>query len=181
MDAQGFDSERAQPHDSGPRPEERMGHMKRNPGSVMFVMLVALAAGCARGGSDVDSVENALIDRDWVLHRLRGEPVALKDEAQRPNLRLATKEGESWMSGFTGCNRMFGTYELAGERLAFGGIGATKMACAETMDLERVFLGALQSAGLWRIEDGVLILSDDSGAELMRLREGVLEKRPGGT
>lgn len=149
--------------------------MKHVRGLVLVLAAMGLAA-CSRGPKVVPP-EQMLVETTWAVHRLRGEPVALRRDEQRPYFQLDPKEG--WMAGFTGCNRMFGPYTLEGERLWFGAIGATKMACVETMDLERVFTEALQVTARWRIEEGVLVLSDENGGELMRLWETKIEQRPG--
>ena len=53
--------------------------------------------------------------------------------------------------GFSGCNRMFGHYALAGEQLKFDQIGGTKMFCDVRMELEQRFLADVRVRG--RVED----------------------------
>jgi len=55
-------------------------------------------------------------------------------------------EADGQVSGHGGCNRFFGTYELANGALQIGALGSTRMACAEpAMSFELAFLEALQS------------------------------------
>jgi heat shock protein HslJ len=43
-------------------------------------------------------------------------------------------EGEGRLTGYGGCNRLFGSYEITGEvRLLIGALGATRRACPEPL------------------------------------------------
>jgi heat shock protein HslJ len=58
-----------------------------------------------------------------------------------------------------GCNRFFGGYELNGEALKFGPIGATKRACPDFEDgVETEYFKVLDATRRWRIVDGALEL-----------------------
>lgn len=77
------------------------------------------------------------------------------------------------VTGHAGCNRYFAPYTLAGERLAIGSAGATRMACAEpagVMQQEALFLAALSSTATWRIDGDRLELRTASGALAVSLR-----------
>jgi len=57
------------------------------------------------------------------------------------------------------CNRLFGGYELNGEVLTFGLIGATKWACPDLEEgVETEFSKVLDATRRWRIVDGILEL-----------------------
>jgi heat shock protein HslJ len=45
-------------------------------------------------------------------------------------LTLSTSSGQRRASGFSGCNRYTGTYELKNGKLSFGPLAGTKMACS---------------------------------------------------
>jgi heat shock protein HslJ len=72
------------------------------------------------------------------------------------------------LTGFGGCNRMFGGYSLDGDQLKFDQIGATKMACLDPsrMRLEQSYFDMLSRVARWKITDNRLALLDTAGATL---------------
>ena len=114
-------------------------------------------------GTDVTSedqlskpAETPLRGTQWMLETLRGEPAGQGAGGQTPFLLL---DGEAErLSGFAGCNRMAGGYELEGSRISFGGVAMTRMACPEGMELERRFGKALADTQRYAISEGVLTL-----------------------
>jgi len=71
------------------------------------------------------------------------------------------------------CNRFFGGYELNGEALRFGPIGAIKRACPDSEEsVETEFLKVLDATRRWRIVDGTLELlnSDQVLARLQKIQ-----------
>jgi len=76
------------------------------------------------------------------------------------------------VSGTGGCNRMAGQAEIDGERIAFGPLAATQMACVPAaMDQEAKFFAALADARSWRADEArdKLILLDAEGSEILVL------------
>ncbi len=63
------------------------------------------------------------LDGEWDIRHIDGTMVS----SDRP-YRLSFANGQ--FSGFAGCNRMFGAYNLSAESVSFSEIGATRMACA---------------------------------------------------
>jgi putative lipoprotein len=87
--------------------------------------------------------------------------------------RFISFAGEGRFSGFAGCNRIMGHYEIRNGLLTITSIGATRMACApEVMTKEAAFLDMLGKVRGARVEDTVLRLLDEAGSEL-----GTLEQR----
>jgi len=80
----------------------------------------------------------------WKLTELDGQPVVV-GKAREPHLRL---RDDSRADGSTGCNSFSGTYERAGDRLTFGKLVTTMMACIEPAlsRQEQRFLQVLASA-----------------------------------
>lgn len=144
--------------------------MRRRLGmSAILGLAVTVLGACERANSaeDASAPEAGLLNAKWVLVALNDEPVELEREEQRPHFTLEAEENR--MTGFTGCNRMFGTYEIEGERLSFGPIGATKMACMDTMDLERDFLKAIEATASYYLAVEELELFDADGKNVARL------------
>jgi putative lipoprotein len=63
----------------------------------------------------------------WKLTELDGQPVVV-GQAREPHLRL---RDDSRADGSTGCNSFSGTYEHAGDRVTFGKLVTTMMACVD--------------------------------------------------
>ena len=64
---------------------------------------------------------------------------------------------EKKLSGYAGCNRFFGVYEISGYNLKFGNIASTKMFCPE-MELESSFLKRLADVDRFEVSDSRLRL-----------------------
>jgi heat shock protein HslJ len=102
----------------------------------------------------------------WKLVRLGNEPVTLGADDKEPYMTLMSQG--SRVQGFAGCNRLMGVYELKGENLKFGRIASTRMACQNGMELETLFIHALESTVKWKIEGEYLELSKVSPARVAR-------------
>jgi putative lipoprotein len=102
---------------------------------------------------------------EWVAEDIGGRGVL-----DRAKTHLAfTADGG--VSGSGGCNRIAGSYTLAGETIAFGQMISTMMACAPAVgEQEQRFMRVLGQAKRWRITpEGWLLLMDPAGAPLARL------------
>jgi len=76
------------------------------------------------------------------------------------------------VEGFGGCNRFFGAYTLAGDRLQVGQLGATRMACPEpVMSNEARFLNALEDTRRYVREGINLTLYDQIGKLVVRFTQ----------
>jgi len=119
------------------------------------------SATAAPGGTSPD-----LRKTTWQLVSLGDKPVSVPDSQRTPHIILQPDSKQ--VSGSGGCNRVFGVYELNGDALRFSGIGSTRMACPDGMDVESAFLSALLRVAKWRVAGQQLELSDSSGAVLAR-------------
>ena len=102
----------------------------------------------------------------WKLVSLGERPVAAPERQGEAHLILHPADGR--VSGSGGCNRFTGSYELDGEKLTFGSIAGTLMACPAGMDIEREFLAALKEARKARVLVQQLQLFDAVGEPLTR-------------
>jgi len=65
------------------------------------------------------------------------------------------------LSGFSGCNRLMGAYQVNQQALTFTELGGTRMACpAASMALEQQVLQLLRGTQAFRIDGQVLVLTD---------------------
>jgi putative lipoprotein len=117
---------------------------------------LALTAACVppAGAPATDAAAVRLQDTAWTLVELGGAPVTPDADGRRPSLRLDGATAR--FTGFGGCNRLSGAYELDGGTLRFPTIGATRMYCAPTMQLEQAFVVTLEATHAYRISDTTL-------------------------
>src|SRR5689334_16539204 len=120
-----------------------------------FVLLLMIVlSGCKKTAVAVE-------DRDWDLVALGERDHPLGNGGRPVTLRFDSKTRTA--GGNAGCNRYNGPYVLTADSVRFGPAISTKMACAEGMDVENAWLGALDRFRTWSVEDSVLVLEGDGG------------------
>jgi copper homeostasis protein (lipoprotein) len=124
---------------------------------------IAVRPGESCGNRMADS---PLRGTTWKLLRLGDKPVSQADRQREAHLLLANDEMR--VSGSGGCNRITGSFELDGDRLRFGQMASTRMACPEGMEQEQRFLDALEKVEHYRIRDSHLEFLDAAGAVITR-------------
>lgn len=98
-------------------------------------------------------VSLAFMDQLWTLVELQGNKVSLE---RAPNLTL---QADRKLSGFTGVNRYFGSYEWSRPFVQIDPNGMTMMAGSkEQMELEQAFMNALGTVNRLSVTDGQLVL-----------------------
>ena len=128
--------------------------MRRLCVSGCFMALVLTLSGCR----DSATPPRDLFGKEWIVVEMNGEPVSLQ---KPPFLRF--EDEDSLVTGFRGCNRMSGKYELTGDAVHFTPFIMTKVACAEGMDVETAMVGVLESTRRVRVTGSTLELLGDSG------------------
>lgn len=128
-----------------------------------ILILALLLAGCGASrnnapATDAETTTDTAADQRlhdiWVLKQMPGK-VDVHPE-KRPRLELFP--GERRMGGNGGCNELFGSMEAQGGRVAFTGVGSTKMFCRDLMEQETAFTAALQAADRYEIKNLELLL-----------------------
>lgn len=109
---------------------------------------------------------SGLLDTYWVLTQIEGDAVTVAANQREPSLVLHSAQQR--VAGFSGCNRLNGSYSLNGAKLAFGQMLGTMMACTEGMELEKQFLDALPRVATYAITGVHLELKDAAGTVLAR-------------
>ena len=107
----------------------------------------------------------------WKLQALQAPegPTLINPPGRPPELLLATDSER--LSGNSGCNRLLGGFQLAGDQLRFSQLVSTKMACAaEVMAFEQQYLKALEQVRQWNIDKRSLLLQDGTGRSLLLFR-----------
>lgn len=97
---------------------------------------------CDQKGKTVMTLEKRMVDwlnGSWKVTAINGKTI----NNENPTMVIDIPEAK--LSGFAGCNRMFGNIVLDGTPygIAFTQIGATRMACPD-MTTEQTFLSALE-------------------------------------
>jgi heat shock protein HslJ len=114
------------------------------------VFLLALAA-C---GTRAATVQTGLAGTAWVLEDLAGAGVVERDRA------TLEFDDAGRASGNGSCNRFSGPVTLSGDRISFGPLMSTKMACVEDAltAQEMKYLEALGAAERYAVEDSTLLI-----------------------
>jgi len=123
-----------------------------------------LLAGCGTTNAGQPLSPSAMAEVggiEWTLTHLSGQTLAA--DGRSPTLLLST--GQPVASGFTGCNRFTGSYELGPTQLRFGPLAMTRAACLDATNPEDRYMAALVATRSYRLagkdlelrgEDGVL-------------------------
>jgi heat shock protein HslJ len=144
-----------------------------SPGIAVALLLAFSLTACTASEQilERDSVKNtqSLEATSWWVEDIDGKGVI-------DNSHTTIEFGEDGkVSGDTGCNRYFGSYETtekegAAMGITFGPLAGTRRACAPAlMNQESDFYRSMASVRQWEIADtGLLYLSDERGARLLR-------------
>jgi heat shock protein HslJ len=118
-----------------------------------FVFILA-AAMAVTGASAADRL-SSLAGSEWGF-----------EQGRDTYIQFAEKD----VSGFSGCNRIRGTYTYADGKLSFGPLAGTRMACPpDQMETERKVLQLLEAAKTAEATHKTLTLQDGTGATLATL------------
>jgi len=105
----------------------------------------------------------------WKAIELAGKSVPKQDPQHEAHLEF---QADNRVSGSDGCNRIVGSFHLEGDRVTFGQMAGTQMACIHTEDIERGVRDALKNATRLTIEGDHLELFDAAGTRLAMFAPG---------
>jgi heat shock protein HslJ len=134
------------------------------PGCLALILAAGIAVADQHDDSDEASADELTGSEWWVEDILGGGVV---DRSQTTIQFVEPRR----VAGNSGCNRYMGGYELSGDRLSFGALAGTMMACPEAlMNQEQRFHQAMTQVSQWRIDPdtGLLHLVDESGETVIR-------------
>jgi len=172
--------------------ERAYGEMRTNPGAPLLVSLdgriaerapmegsgtratvvvdqfhqAMPGAGCETAPKATPTAASPLQETYWKLTRL-GDAAVTTSEQQR-EAHFVLHRDNARVSGSGGCNRLLGGYTLDGDRLSFGNLGSTMMACVDGMEQEQRFLATLKLVARWQVSGQQLTLLDAAGKPLAR-------------
>lgn len=149
-----------------------MGHLAERPpmegeGMREFLIVTRFEQVWPSESCEKSKVATPLENTTWRLVDLHGARVEThRDQPREVHIRL--QPAEKRMTGFAGCNDMTGSYELAGDRLAFGLLAMTRMACPY-LDEEVAFTTALGDVRRYLVLGESLVLSGEA-ADVARFK-----------
>jgi heat shock protein HslJ len=131
-----------------------------NRARLWVLPILLLAAGCQTAGTGAGTPESAavipLTEITWNVVSIDGEPVAPSRSGRKAHIKFDAAAKRA--AGFNGCNNFFGGYTLDSERLSFGMMGSTMMACTEDPDIERRMMEALGAIDRYHRDGDTLTL-----------------------
>ena len=143
--------------------EPRLDGMSRNGRDMkrtwlaVPILVFALVVAWEASGRGEPPFSNNLTGVEWRVSELSGHAVTPSVDRKQPFIIF--DEAKIQATGYAGCNRFFGGYELERSALTFGTIGATKRACPDLEEaVETEFFKVLDATRGWRIVDGTLEL-----------------------
>jgi len=123
-------------------------------GPVLLTALL-LAAGSA-------SAAGASFAGQWRVASIRG---AEGVDTAKTEMRMS---GDGKFSSTVGCNRIAGEPRVEGDRVSFGALATTRMACQPALGAtEMKYLAMLNAARAFRLEDSKLVFLGENGDELV--------------
>ena len=131
-----------------------------------FVLLFTVALGLLAAGPGLEETQ-------WRLKKIADQAEVSGKGQKKPYLKLEAKGHR--LVGFSGCNRIMGSYKLKGSELGFEPTAGTKMACEQGMDVEKRMTQALTKVKAWKMAGQGLELLD-GGGKVLAMFEAVAEK-----
>jgi len=138
----------------------------------VVIELRQVASASDPTGTVADSTNVSLEKTYWKLNSVGDGSITIA--AGTREIHLTLQPDALRVSGFSGCNTFTGTYTLAGNKLVFGNLASTMMACPHGMEIEQAVQQALAATASWRIDAQTLELLDPSGTVLAVFEARVL-------
>jgi putative lipoprotein len=123
--------------------------------------------------SSNDTASTASLENTyWKVVSIRGTVVVVTENQREPHLLLHPNDRR--VTGHGGCNSLTGSYETTADRITFGQMAATMMACMNGMEQEQALHKALRDVARWEISGEQLKLFDSQGATAIELESRYL-------
>lgn len=121
----------------------------------LFALLLSGCLQTSAPATDSSDTTVAITDQRWQLVSVRGSDARLGTTVQPPWLELLS---DGRVLGYTGCNRLQGSYTLDGNNLTFPPLAMTRKACMANRELERGFTDGLGDTRRYQIDGSQLVL-----------------------
>ncbi len=128
---------------------------------ILLILLFSIISCTAQNDSPATIQHLSLFDTQWNLVEIDQRPIKNTDGTKRPYIHFSKQEMKA--TGNNGCNSFFADINTVEERLSFGPVGMTRMACQEGIAAEMAFLAMLQTSYQYTIDGYALLLMDKQG------------------
>ncbi len=105
-----------------------------------------------------------LEDKTWVLSEMSEVPIPKAANNEVPSLEFSMKDGR--LSGYAGCNRIMGSFEIKEDQLKISRLGGTKRMCPD-MEMENKLISVLQNIDRFQLKRKKLTLFQGEQALLV--------------
>lgn len=129
--------------------------------ALLPVLLLFLSSSCTLQNNTLATQKETIQDAYWILVSLEGQDVQAPKDTRTAYIRFEEKDND--VTGYTGCNRITGSYTLTDERLQLSELSTTRMTCAD-MQLENKMLEVLGQVNTYRIAGDLLTLYEGDKA-----------------
>jgi putative lipoprotein len=142
-------------------------------GRLAFLIVAMVAAAFASAAEDED-MKTPLVGKTWLARSFGDDPAM-------PGVHSTlTFAEDGTVSGSGGCNRLNGSWELAGDDLTFGPFAATMMMCVGgRMEQESAFLASIQKGGRVEMAGEAFLFHSKGGSGSIRFVESKPAKLSG--
>ena len=122
-----------------------------------------LLGSCTAKVATTATQTETILDAYWMLLSIEGESVQRPNDTQMAYIRF--QENDNDVTGFTGCNKIFGKYEVAGSvnALRLSNLNSTKVAC-DNLEQEARLMQLLAQVDTYSISGDLLTLYAGSRA-----------------
>ncbi|MEO8513097.1 MAG: META domain-containing protein [Ignavibacteria bacterium] len=131
--------------------------------SAFLICAVILFIGC---GTSKNSDSGSFGDSEWVMFEMDGNKY---EPATGKNITLEFKSNGRKVSGKAPCNTYSTTYTQKDNKLSFGQILSTEMACGE-LETESAYLKLLSTTFAYQTYSDMLYLFNSDGMVIFRFK-----------
>ncbi len=132
--------------------------------NIFYIFAFAILISCSSKSFPDSKWDN----KQWTVVEVMGVPIQTSGSVQDAHLIFDSDDKD--ITGFGGCNRIFGPYEIGKKStLKFGEIGATRMACQNTA-FENKYLETLKSVRYYQQTGGQLLLKNGDKDVILKLQ-----------
>ena len=135
----------------------------------MLLLSTAAAAGCTssvKPSPNATSTTSPALQLEGTTWKLTSLATETGVNNTLPNTTITANFNDGNVTGSSGCNRYFGSYQLNKTEINFGQVGSTLMFCADpdgVMTQETTYLLLLKDVTSYAISNNELTLSDSLG------------------
>jgi heat shock protein HslJ len=132
--------------------------------SFFLLVLVVSIISCTASHESQVMAHLSLFDTTWNLVEINQKTIDIAKATKTPRIQFSQKEMKA--TGNNGCNSFFANFDTVEDRLNFGPVGSTRMACQNWMETEMAFLAMIQAAQRYTIDSYTLLIMDGNGREI---------------